>query len=127
MNPDILRILLENAGLNGKVIVSGQEVLFYDAAIGRTKPLDAPNESPYDTPKNRAIVADVIANYDTLAAEWEAEQAKEAADNAIKAALAAIDLKSIRSIREWLAKQADAPQFVKDHEAAAIAEREKLK
>jgi acetyl/propionyl-CoA carboxylase alpha subunit len=81
----------------------------------------------FDTPENRAIVADVIANYDTLAAEWEAAQAKEAADSAVKAALASIDLKSIRSIREWLAKQADAPQFVKDHEAAAIAEREKLK
>jgi len=28
----------------------------------------------YDTPENQAIVADVIANYDTLAAEYEVSQ-----------------------------------------------------
>ena len=30
------------------------------------KPVDAPHESPYDTPENQAIVTDVIKNYDTL-------------------------------------------------------------
>ena len=37
-----------------------------------------------------------------------------------------IDLKSIRSMREWIAAQPSAPQFIKDHEAEAIAERTKL-
>jgi hypothetical protein len=80
----------------------------------------------YDTPENRAIVADVVANYDALAAAYVAEQAAAAAENEIKTALTAIDLKSIRSLREWLAAQPDAPQFILDHEAAAIAERAKL-
>jgi len=46
-------------------------------------------------------------------------------NEAIKAKLADIDQKSIRSIREWIAKQADAP-LVKDYEAQAQAERAKL-
>ena len=43
-----------------------------------------------------------------------------------KAKLAEIDIKSIRGLREWAAKQADAPQALKDFESQAIAEREKL-
>jgi len=54
--------------------IHGLEVVFTDPERNN-KPFDAPNESPYDTPENRAIVADVIANYDTLAAEYEASQA----------------------------------------------------
>lgn len=79
-----------------------------------------------DTPENRGIVADVVANYDTLAAALVAEQAAQAEKAKIKAALAAIDLKSIRSMREWIADQPNAPQWLLDHEAAAIAERSKL-
>ena len=45
---------------------------------------------------------------------------------AAKARLAEIDLKSIRSLREWLAAREDAPEFIKTHEAEAIAERAKL-
>lgn len=45
---------------------------------------------------------------------------------AAKARLAEIDLKSIRSIREWVAKQPDAPEFIKTYEAEAVAERAKL-
>ena len=40
--------------------------------------------------------------------------------------LAEIDIKSIRGLREWVAKQAAAPQALKDFESQAIAEREKL-
>ena len=47
-------------------------------------------------------------------------------DASAKAALQEIDLKSIRAIREWVAKQPDVPQFVKDYEAEAVAERAKL-
>lgn len=80
----------------------------------------------FDTPENRAIVEDVIANYATLEAEYLATQAKEKATAEIKANLIEIDLKSIRSIRERMAIQPDAPKFLVLHEAAAKAERAKL-
>jgi len=44
----------------------------------------------------------------------------------VKARLIELDLKSIRSIRERLAIQPDAPKFLIEHEAAAKAERAKL-
>jgi len=80
----------------------------------------------YDTPESKAIVADVIANYETLAAAYKAEQAVKGEEAKIKASLVEIDLKSIRSLREWVVKQPDAPEFIKGHETAAIAERAKL-
>lgn len=46
---------------------------------------------------------------------------------AIKAKLVEIDIASIRSIREYIAAKADAPRILKDREAAAVAERAKLK
>ena len=55
-------------------------------------------------------------------AEIDAEQNAKA-----KARLVEIDIASTRSIREWLAARPDAPQFIKNHEAAAIAERAKVK
>jgi len=51
-----------------------------------------------------------------------AKQAEEA-----KAKLAEIDLNSIRSIREWIAKQPDCPSFLTVYENEAITERAKLK
>ena len=51
----------------------GLEVVFIDPERNN-KPFDAPNTSPYNTVENRAIVADVIKNYDTLAAAYEAKQ-----------------------------------------------------
>lgn len=46
---------------------------------------------------------------------------------AAKAELVAIDLASIRSIREYLAARPDAPQHLKDRETAAIAARARIK
>lgn len=43
------------------------------------------------------------------------------------AALREIDIKSIRSMREYIASKPDAPQILKDHETAAQTERAKLK
>ncbi|OPY86881.1 MAG: hypothetical protein A4E72_01582 [Syntrophus sp. PtaU1.Bin208] len=84
-------------------------------------------QEEHDTPENRANVADVVANYDTLAAIYVAERDAKIEEEEIKAGLVKIDLKSIRSLREWLVQQPNAPQFIKkDHEAAAIAERAKL-
>ena len=60
--------------------------------------------------------------------EWaviqEAEQVRNY-DPSIeaKAKLAEIDLKSIRSIREYIAAKPDAPAYLKAYEAQAIAER----
>ena len=70
MEADILcSLLTQRLGDDPKKFeIHGQEVVFYDHALGRTKPADAPNESPFNTPENQKIVADVIANYDTLAA-----------------------------------------------------------
>lgn len=34
-----------------------------------------------------------------------------------------IDISSVRAIREWLVAQPDAPQFIIDYEAAAVAKR----
>ena len=45
----------------------------------------------------------------------------------IKTALEAIDIKSIRSLREWLAKQPDCPEFIKTYESQAMSKRAELK
>ena len=55
-------------------------------------------------------------------AEIDAESTSQAL-----AALREIDLASIRSIREYIGSKPDAPQWLKDREAAAQAERAKLK
>lgn len=57
-------------------------------------------------------------------AVWVAD-AVVAAD-AARAALAELDLKSIRSMREYIATKADAPALLKNFETAAAAERSKL-
>lgn len=51
----------------------------------------------------------------------------ERANEIVKAELQGIDIKSIRSIREWIAKQPDAPEFIKQYESEAIEKRAKLK
>lgn len=55
-----------------------------------------------------------------------AELDREASDKA-KAELSAIDLASIRAIREWIVSQPTAPQILKDKEAAAVMQRGKVK
>lgn len=58
---------------------------------------------------------------------WSAdEQARREVEEA-KRKLEAIDRASIRALREYVAAQADAPQFLKDREAEAKVEREKLR
>ena len=48
------------------------------------------------------------------------------AEGEIKGALKLIDIQSVRGIREWIIKQADAPQLLKDRELEAVATRMKL-
>lgn len=45
----------------------------------------------------------------------------------IKAELDSIDVKSIRSLREWLLKQTDCPEFIKQYEEQATKKRAELK
>lgn len=45
----------------------------------------------------------------------------------IKSNLNDIDIKSIRSLREWLVKQPDCPEFIKTYENQATAKRSELK
>lgn len=66
------------------------------------------------------------AKLDEIAAEKAAEAATRLMEEA-KTRLREIDIASIRSIREYIAAKPDAPRFLKDYEAAAMAEREKLK
>jgi len=73
MNASILCTLLAQRIPPEQFQVHGEEVVFFDPEQNN-KPVGSPNESPYDTPENRAIVADVIANYDALAAIYEARQ-----------------------------------------------------
>ena len=42
------------------------------------------------------------------------------------ARLAEIDAQSVRGLREWIAARPDAPQALKDQEAAAVAARAEL-
>lgn len=44
----------------------------------------------------------------------------------LKGQLLEIDLKSVRALREYIAAQADAPQYIKDKELAAQTTRAKL-
>jgi hypothetical protein len=73
------------------------------------------------------LTGDRLPDIDTLhdAGYIEARD-KEKANQAIKDKLSEIDAKSIRSLREWMAKQGDAPQFLRDYETQAKEERAKL-
>lgn len=55
------------------------------------------------------------------AAELAAEDSEAA-----KAELAALDMKSIRDLRAWVAAQPNAPQTIKDREAQAVAARARV-
>lgn len=70
MDSNILCTLLAQRIPPEQFQVHGLDVVFFDPEKNN-KPFYAPNESPYDTPENRAIVADVIKNYDMLAGDIE--------------------------------------------------------
>ena len=50
-------------------------------------------------------------------------QLDEQFNDSVDAELYEFDLKAIRGVREWVSKQPDAPQQLKDNEVAAIAKR----
>ena len=55
----------------------------------------------------------------------QAQLDQEASDKA-KEALITIDLASIRAIREWIVKQPNSPQILRDREIEATLERRKI-
>ena len=73
------------------------------------------------------IGIDVLPDIETLHdAEYLVQKYNDENNSSVKQTLAEIDLTSIRSLREWIVKQADAPQILIEKEAEAVAEREKL-
>ena len=115
MDANILCTLLAQRIPPEQFQLHGLEVVFFDPDKNN-KPCTAPNESPYDTPENRAIVADVIKNYDTLAGDIE-KSMKEAAD-------APNELTSvIDSMARWIALQADPPKTLTDYLAKGNIKR----
>lgn len=79
-----------------------------------------------------ALSAEILADYAAgkfgVLPPYQKPQAEIDAERraAAMAELRAIDLASIRSIREYIAAKADAPQILKDREAASVAARAKL-
>jgi hypothetical protein len=59
--------------------------------------------------------------------EFESLMQKEREANLIKEKLFNLDIASVRSLREYVAKLPDAPQYLKDYETEVVAERAKLK
>jgi len=71
-----------------------------------------------------------IPNFAELEAVWPEVEAQILSEQSMKEAkekLIDLDLKSIRSIREWIVTQPNAPIYLKDYEAQAKSERERLK
>lgn len=89
---------------------------------------DAPASAPYvkwDVANTTPMptMEECEAVLDEVRTEIQADIVKKGA----LAKLEEIDIKSIRSLREWVSKQTDAPQFLKDYEEQTKAERAKLK
>jgi hypothetical protein len=105
MDADILCTLLAQRIPPEQFQVHGEEVVFYDKDEGVNKPAGSSHESPYDTPENRAIVADVIKNYDTLATALVPAQPGDLLDD----------------IASWVATQANPPRSAVDRAAAITA------
>lgn len=76
-------------------------------------------------------VKEVSAPTETALAPYETqvinEEASKAETKAALAELEKLDRQSIRDIREWIAKQADAPATLVESENKAKAERAKVK
>jgi hypothetical protein len=78
-------------------------------------------------PDDITLTGDRLPDIETLHDEaYKQSRDKEKYNQGIKDKLSEIDAKSIRSMREWLSKQGDAPQFLRDYETQAKEERAKL-
>lgn len=82
-----------------------------------------PEDLPACDYRDAVFVGDLSlpAHPDAIAAELRAVEVEAA-----KVTLRDIDIASIRSLREYVAAQADAPQFITDHEDRAKMARGKM-
>lgn len=96
---------------------------FYKDQANKVHFLDDANNAPL---LPNGCVEITQAEADALTAPTPA-QILEAANNAAKSELLAIDAASIRAMREYIASKQDAPQILKDRETAAQAARAKIK
>ena len=73
-----------------------------------------------------AYLAD-IAEQEAIAIVQAEERALQLISDQAIAKLMELDIKSIRSLREYIISKGDAPQYLTDYEAEAALEREKVK
>lgn len=59
--------------------------------------------------------------------KWKQKRQNNFDNTPIKRELERSDIESIRSLREWLCQQPDAPKWLKEHEEKAKKVRKKLK
>ncbi|MDD2932746.1 MAG: hypothetical protein PHO76_02565 [Methylotenera sp.] len=91
------------------------------------------NNNIYDDDNGRAkhlLPSDCVEITEQEAVNLTLPTAAQLAENAkaqALAELATIDASSVRALREYIASKADAPQWLKDKDAAAVLARSKLK
>lgn len=68
-----------------------------------------------------------VAALQSVSVAAAATAAANATSTKAKSDLIAIDLASVRAIREYIVSKADAPQILKDLEATAVGERVKVR
>ena len=84
----------------------------------------------YDGIRPHELEIRPIPTLKELEAVWPGVQAEMEKDRAVadaKAQLNEIDLKSIRSLREWLFRQSDCPEFIREYEQQAVDARMKIR
>ena len=84
----------------------------------------------YDGIRPHELEIRPIPTLKELEAVWpdvKAEMEKDRAASDAKAQLNEIDLKSIRSLREWLFRQSDCPEFIREYEQQAVDARMKIR
>lgn len=98
------------------------DIILYHPDLGQIPFTAVPGDGIFE----RAAAGEFgsVAIYDGKSA---AQLALDMENAAAKAELEALDMASIRSMREWIAAQPSAPQILKDKDAAAAAVRARLK
>ena len=84
----------------------------------------------YDGIKPHELKTRPVPTLKELEAVWpdvKAEMEQDRAAAEAKALLNEIDLKSIRSLREWLFRQSDCPEFIREYEQQAVDARMKIR
>ena len=99
MEANILSALIVARIPEKQFYLEGIKVVWADPEINN-KPVGSPNESPYKTTENLAIVQDVIDNYAIYEAEYLAQKAIDDSNAEIIRQIDILDLKRIRPLVE---------------------------